>query len=488
SFLIRQDQRGPIDRRAADEGGGIDLSARTALTDDTVLHAVGRYSESKFINGIDIAASKTRISDAVLSLLHDPAGSTSWEMNAYVRDQGFRAVFSAVNAARTTATPSLDQFAVPATAVGGNLIVRHNASTAVSLDAGVDARFVEGATNENFQNQGAGFTRVRKAGGEQVLTGAFAEMNWQATPNLLATMGGRVDAWQQNDGLRREAVLQTGAIVREDHYADQHGTVGTVRGGMRFEATDDVTLKAAAYTGFRLPTLNELYRPFRVGNDITEANPNLILEKLEGFDLGAEWAVSDRASLSATYFYSVLKNAVTNITVQTTPGLNAVLGVTVPVGGVLRQRQNIDRIVAEGVEASAKLSVSNDLQLSLSYLFTSPNVTRSPQQPVLVGARLAQVPRHQATMQLRWAADERLTLTTQMRGASRQFDDDQNTRILRGYVVADATAAYAISAKTEIYVALENAFNRTIEAGRSADGLVSVATPRTARVGLRASF
>jgi hypothetical protein len=35
---------------------------------------------------------------------------------------------------------------------------------------------------------------------------------------------------------------------------------------------------------------------------------------------------------------------------------------------------------------------------------------------------------------------------------------------------------------------LENTFDRTIEAGRSADGVVAVATPRTFSLGLRAAF
>ena len=36
--------------------------------------------------------------------------------------------------------------------------------------------------------------------------------------------------------------------------------------------SDAMELRAAGYTGFRVPTLNELYRPFRVGADATAAN------------------------------------------------------------------------------------------------------------------------------------------------------------------------------------------------------------------------
>jgi outer membrane receptor protein involved in Fe transport len=488
TFLIRKDQRGPVDRRAADDGGVIEVGAQYALDDATSVRAVGRYSESELINGIAIAESRTRIADGALSLVRQSSDATSWEVNAYVRDQAFRAVFPAVNATRAGASPSLDQFAVPATAVGGNVVVRHQATDAVSIDAGADARFVEGETNENFQNLGAGFTRLRKAGGEQTLAGLFTEVNWQATPELLATIGGRVDGWRQSDGIRQESVIATGAVVRNDQFATRDGTVGTMRGALRYAPTRSVTLKASAYNGFRLPTLNELYRPFRVGNDITEANPFLGIEKIEGFDLGVGWAVNDAVNIDATYFYAVLKNAVTNVTVQTTPGLNAALGVTVPAGGVLRQRQNIDRIVADGVELSTTAQLAPDLKASASYLFTSPNVSESPQQRALEGLRLAQVPRHQATLQVQWAATDTLTLSSQVRGATKQFDDDQNVRSLKGYVVVDATAEYAVSPRAAVYVAVENLFDRTIESGKSADGLVSVATPQTARAGVKVRF
>lgn len=488
SFLIRKNQRGSIDRRARDRGAVGELGARFAINDDTVIRGTARYSESSFINGITAALSTTRVTDAALSVLHDAGAAASWEVNAYVRDQDFKAIFVAVNAARSAATLSLDQFSVPTNAQGGNAILRYRFDDQLTVDAGADVRAVDGATNENFQNQGAGFTRVRKAGGEQVLAGTFAELNWQPNDTLLATIGGRIDWWQQNDGIRRESVLQGGAIVRDDKFADRDGNVSTVRAGLNYSANDRVAIRAAAYTGFRLPTLNELYRPFRVGNDITEANPALGIERLQGLDLGVEWAPADDIKLSATYFHSVLKNAVANVTVRATPGLDPGLGIVVPAGGVLRQRRNLDRIVADGLEGEFTANVTPEVQFSLRYLYTSPNVTRSPQQPALKGLRLAQVAKHQGSAQVTWSPSESVSLSASARGTTNQFDDDLNSRILRGYAVADFTAEAGLTEQMRLVFAVENAFNRTIEAGRSADGLVSVGTPRTARLGLRANF
>ncbi|MDX2222778.1 MAG: TonB-dependent receptor, partial [Rhodospirillaceae bacterium] len=246
--------------------------------------------------------------------------------------------------------------------------------------------------------------------------------------------------------------------------------------------------RAVAYSGFRVPTLNELYRPFRVGNDITEANPALTPERLYGGDLGVDGRLGSDLTVGVTYFHARLTDAVANITVRTAPGLDPVLGVFVPVGGVLRQRRNLGRIAADGIEAEATWRVSDALALTARYLFTDPTVRRSPDQPDLVGKRLAQVARHQGTLAVSWQPAARLTIDAQLRATSRQFDDDQNLRTLRGYVVSDLSLGFALIERAELFLAAENLFDRTIETGRSADGLISVGQRRQFAGGVRLAF
>jgi outer membrane receptor protein involved in Fe transport len=101
---------------------------------------------------------------------------------------------------------------------------------------------------------------------------------------------------------------------------------------------------------------------------------------------------------------------------------------------------------------------------------------------------LAQVPHHQASAQITWTPRETISVSASLRGTSSQFDDDQNTRILKGYVVADTSAEFAVTESASLTLAIENVLNKTIQSGRSADGLISVGTPRTARMGLRVAF
>ena len=487
AILVRRDQRGPVDRKAANKGGSGAASLSIEAAD---LHAWvrGSYSEDRLINGIDAARSRGRIGDLSTGIVSDRGDGGGWEAHAYIRDQDFKAIFVAVNPQRTAATLSLDQFDVPAQAIGGNVVARLVPSASVVVSGGVDVRFADGATNEQFQNLGAGFTRLRKAGGDQRIGGAFAEVSWLPNPDIVVTASARADHWRQYDGLRRETVIATGAVARDDRFAATDGTVGSFRLGGRWQAGDAIAFRAAAYSGFRVPTLNELYRPFRVGNDITEGNPLLTPERLWGVDIAAEIAFSENARAEVAYIRSWLKDSVVNVTLRATPGLDPATGIVVPAGGVLRRRSNVPRATSDAFEADFEVDIASEATLTARYLYADPKITRSPAQPALIGARLAQVPRHQIVFGAIVDVTNEISGQLNLRHVSRQFDDDLNLRVLDRATVLDARLAWRINDRAELLLAAENLFDELIEAGRSADGLVSVGTPRTLTAGLNVNF
>ncbi len=488
-FLTREDQRGPIDRRANNRGGWFQGGARFDLGDGTLLTTSGGYSDDRYINGIDLQASQTQIASGNLSLVHHISDNQiSWEGHVYVRDQKFSSFFAGIDAARTTATPGLDQFRVPSTAVGANAIVRMPFSNDMIVEVGADLRYVEGATNERYFRVNNKWSRLRNAGGDQLVTGTFVELNWQAMPALTVTAGGRIDYWRQWNGSRLETGISDGSIIRNDAFPERDGAVGNFRVGARNELTDELVLKAVGYSGFRVPTINELYRPYRVGSDITEANPNLKPERLWGVEGGAEWLPVPELKLGATFFHVWISDAVSNTTITTTPGFNAELGAFVPSGGSLRQRRNLDRIEVDGIEAEAVWSLSGGFDLALRYLYTDPKVKRNTDDPALVGNRLAQVARHQGTITAVWRPDDRWTLKVEGRAVSGQFDDDQNVRRLSGFAVLDIYVDMAVTDNATLFISAENVLDRTIEAGISGTGLVTVGLPRVVASGLRMRF
>jgi len=488
-YTIRKDQRGPVDRRAANKGAWAQGGMRIDLGNGTLLTTSAGYSDDRYVNGIDIQVSETQIFNANAGLVHYLGDDrVSWETHVYYREQKFSTMFSSIDDARTTSTPALDQFNVPATSYGANGILRLPFVDGLTIDLGADVRYVEGATNERFFVQNNKFSRVRHAGGEQVVTGVFVEANWDAMPYLTLTAGARVDYWRQWNGVRQENEIVGGAELRNDMLPSRDGTVENFRIGARSEVTDTLALKAVGYSGFRVPTINELYRPFRVGNDITEANPNLEPERMWGVEGGVEWASTSQLAVSGTVFHVWLNDAVSNITIATTPGFNAELGVFVPGGGTLRQRRNLDRIEVDGFEAEAIWAVTEQIELAFRYLYTNPKVKRSTDEPTLAGNRLAQVARHQGTLSAVWRPDDRWTVKAEGRAVSGQYDDDQNLRRLSGYAVFDLYADMAVTDYATLFVSAENIFDKTIEAGISADGLVSVGLPRVVAGGIRMKF
>ncbi|WP_162306120.1 TonB-dependent receptor plug domain-containing protein [Oleisolibacter albus] len=480
--LVRRDRRGPIDRDADADSYWADAVAGATLGSVRATARISGFREHRG-NGTPYTENATEALDGSLRLVGE--GTIDWEAVLYARDWRFESTFSSVTAARTAETPSLDQHDVPSTAYGGVVQLGFSPAAGHQTDIGTDLRWTEGETREFFQFQSGAFRRDRTAGGNQTVAGLFVEHAWTARPDLLLTAGGRLDHWRNRDGKRVEVNRDTGAVTRDTRFADRDGTVLNGRLGLDWQASPSLTLRGAAYTGFRLPTLNELYRPFRVGNDITEANPDLGPERLTGGEIGLRLTPAPGVRLSAALFRAVLENAVDNVTLQTTPGLNPATGVTVPAGGSLAQRLGLDRVVVDGIEAELRLDPGERVSLGLSYLFSDGEIDKASVNPALEGNRPGQSPRHQGTADLTWYPLEPAVLRLQVRAASRSYEDSDNTGTLAPYVVADLYAGWDLTQALHLFGTVENLSGRHIETGRRSDGLVNIGPGRQWQIGAR---
>ena len=487
-FVIGPDQRGAADRPVARHNEGFRLGWQTQSDSGTVWSVVGSAASDSFVNGSDVAGTETESYDLALGAVQDaPSSGPAWESHLYVRHKDFSSVFGAFDGARESVRPVLNQFDVPATAVGGNVVLRWQDVGPWTFESGADFRFSDGETNEIFRNLGAGFTRERTAGGEQRIVGGFAEGHWQGSERVLVTLGARLDHWQQRNGIRHETDTTNGAVLVIRTFENRSGSVANGRAGLRAILSDTAVIRAAVYSGFRIPTLNELYRPFRVGNDITEANTTLQNERLAGAEVGFEWA-EDNATATATLFRNDLYDPIVNATVTTTPGFNAEFGVFIPGGGSLRQRRNIDHVETWGLELDAEIDISAFVGLRAAYLLTNPKIKRSAVLPVLEGNRLAQVARHQGTLSVFLRPTPRLQASFDVLASSKQFEDDLNSRVLDSAVTVDAHVSYRVTDEVEFYFAAENIFDAKIEAGRNATGLVTLGAPVFLWMGVRLAY
>lgn len=481
--LVEPARRGPIDIKADSDAYAVDGVLSTRVGNVSATAKLSGFKESRG-NGTPYTNNSTDAVEGALRLVGD-GEKVDWEAVAYWRDWSFASTFSGVNATRTAETPSLDQYDVPATAKGAIVQIGFTPADGFETDIGADLRETDGKTKERMTYTAGRYTRLRDAGGTQSVAGLFMEQSWTGVPGLTVSAGGRLDAWKNSDSHRLESDIATGTILRNDRYATRDGTVANGRAGIDWQADDSIALRAAAYTGFRLPTLNELYRPFRVGNDITEANPTLAPERMRGGEAGLRLTPGSGVTLNATLFHVRLKNAVDNVVIQTTTGTNAELGVFVPAGGSLAQRRGLDRVTVKGLEADINWQATDSLRLSAAYLFSDSEITDPGSMQALKGNQLGQSPRHSGTLDITWNPIAALTLRAQVRAAGKQFEDSRNLGTLDSYAVGDLYAGWRVDERLELYATAENVTGAQVETGRRSDGLTNVGPEQQWLAGLR---
>ncbi len=471
------EDRGPADRAAPYEQASAAVRTVVDLGGPELQANISAFTDHRD-RGVDFTRVKSEGADASLRLVG--RGRWGWSALAYLQARGFASGFASVNDARTAATATLDQYSVPATGIGARIELQPPVGRGVTLRLGGDVRRVSGRTQELFTYVAGAPTRRRVAGGASVTAGGFADASYEAR-GLTLSAGGRIDHWDIADGALFETPLAGGAALTDSRFRDRSGWEATGRLGAAYRL-GGVTLRAAAYRGWRLPTLNELYRPFRVGADATAANAALDPERLDGAEIGLDWQPISALTLRATAYWNRLAGAIANVTLASGPSTFPGVGF-VSAAGVFRQRQNLDAVLAKGVELDARLALG-DFSLAGSWAWVDSRVEASGTAAPLAGLRPAQTARDQGSATLAWAHGEASASFT-ARYTGPQFEDDQNTRSLASAFTLDASAALPLTRDLAIEARAENLFDERVESGISGPGVVERATPRTLWLGLR---
>jgi outer membrane receptor protein involved in Fe transport len=372
------------------------------------------------------------------------------------------------------------QDSVPSHGLGGSIEVRPPMPQGIELRLGADARRTTGETRE-LPNYVAGQpTRRRRAGGETLTGGAFGEASADVG-RITLSGGARIDRWQVSDGHLFEQTIATGVVTRNEMDPRRHGWLPTARGGLLVPVGGGFSLRSAAYLGWRMPTLNELFRPFRAGLDATAANPDLDPERLAGAEAAVEYAHGP-VRLSVTGFVNRLRDAIANVTLGRGPGVFPQVGF-VAAGGTFRQRQNVDAVKVRGVEAAAEWT-RGPWALRAGASFTHARMRTSGAASLLNGLRPAQTPNFAGTLSASWEQDG-TGAELVVRRVGPQFEDDLNKRVLKGATTLDAFASWSLSRRWQLVARAENLSNALVMAGMGGDGSVERATPRTLWLGLR---
>jgi len=449
--LVPREQRGAVDVAAgtSDIAGSLLLSKTFGPRTRGFLR-FGSFGESRR-NGTPLQLNDTRITSLDLGSDWSSLRAGDFSLRLYGSSENFNQNFTAVAADRDSEVLTNRQ-RNPSQQLGFAFQWRRPLGDIHLISAGIEGRHVRGHSAERFVD----------AGGRQRSFGFFG--NYSLTPrSWVVSVGGRVDTWRNYKGFSNLTP-----------FADRSETAFSPRISVLKRFGNGLSINAAAYRAFRSPTLNELYRNFRVGNVVTNANSDLSAERLTGGETGIGFhTLGERLFMRGNFFWSEISDSVANVTLSVTPAL------------ITRRRQNLGAIRARGVELSAIFKPNKDWELAGEYLLSDSTVLRFPANQILEGLFVPQIPRHQFNFQISYTRG-RWTAGAQGRFVGQQFDDDLNALPLRSYFTLDAEVSRSVSEQLRLFAAFQNLTGVRYEI--SSTPVFTVGPPVLFRAGMRLSL
>ncbi len=489
--VVRADQRTEIDTPAGTRHGVLFAKAEYEASETVDLHLHASFLDESRRFGTPLRGTGMKMWSIRGGTNLTTSESSEISALAFASGQSFNATFSSEALDRSSEVPSLDQFDVPAVSAGGNVQFSSRAFRDHELTTGLDLMWVDGEVNEDFFYSSNEFLRRRRVAGQQLLSGLYVQdlMTLGSSWKLLASA--RLDNARQSRGLRTETNLATDEVLRDTAFASLNETTLNFSLGVRRPVGGGFELRGQVFRGYRSPTLNELYKPFREpGNVVTEANPDLRAERTFGAEVGVDYAVTRSAFLALTGFWTHVDNPIIEATVEEvgpTARPIAPCGF-VPAGGVCRQRRNLEGFRSLGLEATARLLLADYWLLQGSYIWNPTEVVSAPDNPELEGNSGSRTAEHSFTAGIQYADPSTVDASVLGRFVGRRYEDDLNSLLIDPFFVVDVRVARSLHRNLEGYASVENLFDVEYEAALSTSGLVRIGAPRTVVAGVRMRF
>lgn len=471
-IIVDERERGRVDVAANSRSTVARLMLERKFSSNASVFASANVFGEARSNGTPLQINRTHIRQFIAGGNWQTTRAGAFTLRAYGGTQVFDQTFSAVNADRSLETLTRLQ-RVPAQSTGLSVQWSRAVLKKQTFIAGLEAQEVRGASDELVYVGGRAVSLVG-AGGRERTVGLFFEDILRLTPDLFVTAGARIDRWRNFDALSATRPFSP-APSTSTAFPDRSETAFSPHLSLLYKPADNFSLYVSATRAFRQPTLNELYRSFRVGDVLTLFNENLRAERLNNGEAGASFTFfNQKLNTRAAFFWTEIARPVANVTLTVTPNL------------ITRQRQNLGRTRSRGIELEWDARLTNRLNVSGGYLFADAIVSSFPVNTALEGLLIPQVPRHQLTFQARYVNPSIITFGLQGRASSSQFDDDQNRLRLESYFTLDAIISRRLTRKVEAFIAAENIFNQRYSVGLTP--VRTIGPPLLMRFGFRLHF
>jgi outer membrane receptor protein involved in Fe transport len=438
-FEVPPHQRGPIDRKTLADAQTLQGQVMYHPLPDLHLSIRGNYYNSDQPRNTKLSKTSTEVWYITSGLRYDLNPGSTLSADFFYGDETFRTD-------NTTSVPfgsRLSEFVsnahrTPSDDVGGSLRWSKAFGRILQdLTVGVDVRRISGKDDADIFNEEGDFILRRIGKGEQLWVGGFGEVSYFPLPRFEVLASVRQDYFKNYSGSERENEVIT-------KFKDRDFNETNYRLALRYALTDQVALRGAGYSGFRAPTLAELYRTFGTATFIGRSNANLKPETLNGGEVGLDLDVAACGFTGQiTGFYNSVENFVGSVVVLEEP--------------FTLQNTNLGRIRSRGVEITGTQQLWERVWLTMSYTFTDSTVVKDSE---LKGNWVEGTPRHFIGGNLTYRAPFGLTVEVRGRYLSRQFQDISNETKLGPHAVFDVSASYAVNSQVDLFFIGENIFDR----------------------------
>jgi len=282
------------------------------------------------------------------------------------------------------------------------------------------------------------------------------ESLWGPGESIFPGKSARTTGFYLQDSIKIRDTFFMTLGVRIDHH-DRFGTVTTYRIAPALLLKSGTKLKATYGTGFKAPSLYQLYAPATIWGLV--GNQNLDPEKCKGWDIGIEqFLANDRLTLSFTYFQNDFEDLIL---------YDFILGYI-----------NINQAKVNGFEIFMSTAPLKNLTISGSYTYTDAKDKET-------GEQLLRRPKHKAnlTFNLRLFKNANANLFIIHVGKRLDLFPYPTITEAAAYTLFNLAASYRLSKNIEVFGRIDNLFDQDYEA------VLGYGTPgRSAYIGIKASY
>ena len=236
--------------------------------------------------------------------------------------------------------------------------------------------------------------------------------------------------------LLSDALVLNAGMRYDDHESFGHKTTYRI-GGVYHIKTAGLILKGSYGTGFRAPTLNELYYQ----SSWSSGNPNLNPEKSRSWEIGLEKEiVREKAFVSFTYFDQEYEDLIEWI--------------ETPPGSWQYMPQNIAEATVRGIEAGARVKITGSLTASSYYTYTDT-------EDKATGQRLQRRPLEKLNVALDYVNGPASVMASYTY-VSKVYES-VSVGNLPSYILVDLSGSYKINKNLKVFARIENIFDEDYE-------------------------